>query len=492
MTLKQKTISGIQWSAGTNLFKQAMQITVSVILIRILSPTDFGLLGMVMVFVGFARVFADLGFGTALIQRDTLEEVHLSTVFFINTIIGIILTGIACFLAPLIAMFYQEPELKKITMAISASFLLTSSAIVHRAILTRSMDFKALAIVETFSIGIAGIFAIILAYFNFGVWSLVWQSIISSTVALVLLWILNDWRPAFKTSINAGRGLLAFSGNLLGFNVFNYWVRNIDDLLIGRIFGSAGLGLYTRAYSLMLLPLSQISVAVGQVMLPMLSKIQDDTTRVRYLYLSTIRIIALITFPMMIGLFVVADLFVIVLFGSKWISLIPILRVFCLVGMLQSIGTTVGWIYTSQGRTDLQFRWGLVAGFFVILSIIIGIYIGSILSVAVCYTITSGVILAYHNYTIPGKLINMTFQDVFRSVSGVFGCSILMAGLVFIMGHILPQSWPHWLNLMCQVSFGVVIYIVLIHFFKLDPYVELKELFLEQWRYLFQKAQPNE
>jgi PST family polysaccharide transporter len=217
-------------------------------------------------------------------------------------------------------------------------------------------------------------------------------------------------------------------------------------------------------------------------MFPTLSKIQDDKVRVKHLYLSTISIIALITFPMMTGLLIVADSFVLALFGSKWADLIPILQVFCLLGMVQSIGTTVGWIYQSQGRTDWMFWWGIAAGSLLILSIIIGIMIGSILSVAVCYTIMSGVVLAYHNFAIPGKLINMTFSDVVRSVSGAFGCAVLMAGGVYLLRVILPSEWPHWANLLSQVPFGIIIYIVLIHFFKLKSCVEAKELFWEQWQ----------
>ena len=481
MSLKQQTLTGLEWNAGANIAKQILQFVISVILIRLLTPEDFGLIGMIIVFTGFAGLFGDLGFGAALIQRKEIEERHLSSIFWLNIATGLILTGIMLAIAPVITTFYNEPRLKLLTMVLSAAFFIGSFSIVQKIILIRSMNFRMLAIIETLTMSIAGILAIILAFLGFGVWTLVWQAIVSAIIGAILLWVLSDWRPSLRFNKNAAKELLGFSGNLLGFDVFNYWVRNVDDLLIGKVIGSSGLGIYTKAYSIMLMPLRQVSSAVGQVMFPALSKIQDDKLRVKHLYLSSISIIALITFPMMMGLLIVADSFVLVLFGQKWVNLIPILKVFCLLGMLQSIGTTVGWIYNSQGRTDWQFLWGIASGSLLIISIIIGIIIGSVLSVAVCYTIGE-IILTYHGFAIPGKLINMTFRDVVHSVSGVFGCAVLMAGGVYLLGVILPSAWPHWANLVVQVSFGIIIYIVLIHFFKLKSYVEAKELFLEQWQ----------
>ena len=488
MDVKKQTLSSIEWSAGAQIAKQVLQFIISVILIRLLTPKDFGLIGMIMVFIGFAGLFSELGFGAALIQKKEIEERHLSSIFWLNIATGLILTGIMLAIAPVIATFYNEPRLKLLTMVLSATFFIGSLSIVQKAILTRSMNFRVLTIVETSAMSIAGIFAIILAFLGFGVWSLVWQSIVSAIIGVIILWVLSDWKPCLQFNKNAAKELLGFSGNLLAFNVFNYWARNVDDLLIGKVIGSSGLGIYNRAYHLMLIPLSQISSVVGKVMFPMLSKIQDDKVRVKHLYLSTISIIALITFPMMMGLLVVADSFVLALFGQKWIEVIPVLQIFCLLGLAQSIGTTVGWIYQSQGRTDWMFWWGIAAGTVSIISFIIGISIGSIMAVAYCYAIAN-ILLFYHNLTIPGKLINMTFSDVVRSVSGVFGCAVFMAGGVYLLGMLLPSEWPHWANLLSQVPFGIIIYIVLIHFFKLKSYVEAKELFLEQWRNHFARSQ---
>jgi O-antigen/teichoic acid export membrane protein len=489
MSLKQQTLSGIGWSAGAQIGKQGLQFIISVILARLLTPEDFGLVGMILVFTGFAGLFSELGFGAALIQRQEIEERHLSSIFWLNIVAGLILTGIVIAVAPLIAAFFNEPRLKVLIMLISLNFFISSLNTVQNAILNRSMDFRKLAIIETLTIAIAGGFAITLALMGFGVWSLAWQMLMSTTVGVITMWQVSDWRPRFCYDKNAVKELVGFSSNLLSFNVFNYWVRNSDNLLVGKFIGSVGLGIYARAYGIMLMPLNQISATVGQVMFPSLSKMQDDKVRVRRIYLRTISVIALITFPMMIGLFTVADSFVLALFGPKWIGVIPLLQIFALLGMVQSIGTTVGWIYNSQGRADWQFRWSIAAGSLLIVSIIIGIIVGTVISVAVCYAIMSGVILAYHNFSIPGKLINMTFSEVVSNVRGVFGCALLMGGGVWLLGIFMPSGWTYWAHLLVQVPFGVALYILLIHFFKLSAYLELKGLLREQWVNHFVRGQ---
>jgi PST family polysaccharide transporter len=342
------------------------------------------------------------------------------------------------------------------------------------------MDFRKLAVIETITMAIAGAFAIALALIGYGVWSLAWQMIVTTIIGVVLFWFLTDWRPRFQFDKNAVKELLGFSGNLLGFSVFNYWARNIDNLLVGKFIGTAGLGIYSKAYGLMLMPLSQISSTLGRVMFPSLSRSQDDKELTKRIYLKTIGAIALVTMPMMTGLFVIADSFVLALLGPKWKDVIPVLRILCLVGITQSIGTTVGWIYSSQGRTDLMLRWGMVAGTIGIIGFVIGIWIGSIIAVAYSYAIAN-IVLLYHNFAIPGKLINMTFSEVLRSVFAKLACALLMSTVVYLLAINFPSEWPHWLRLMILVPFGMTFYVGLLHFLKLKAYLEVKQLIGEQW-----------
>lgn len=274
--------------------------------------------------------------------------------------------------------------------------------------------------------------------------------------------------------------LWGFSSNLLGAQLLNYGVRNFDYLLIGRFVGSEGLGIYTRAYTTMLLPINQITAVVGRVMFPALSRIQSDLQKVKDVYLYANRIIALVTIPLMVGLIVVARPFVLTLFGPKWEAVIPILQILCLIGIKQPIGSTVGWIYQSQGRTDLMFRWSAFSILVTIVAFLIGIK-WDIIGVSVAYAVRSYLIW-YPNIVIPGRLIEMSFKEFLVNVLSVLGCSLGMALITWVLGTRLPTNWPNWLLLIVQITVGIGVYLGLIHLFKLQAYTEAKLLLIEQWR----------
>lgn len=479
--LRQQTVSGVGWTSVTQLGKQGLQFIISVVLARILSPEDFGLVGMVLIFTGFAALFGELGFGAALIQREVLEERHYSSIFWLNLAFGILLTGLITLLAPFIAEFYNEPQLIPLTSIIAVNFFVSSLGIVQNALLNRNMAFRLIAIVETTSVLVGGTVAILLALSGYGVWSLGWQLVITTTIMAIGFWTVNSWRPKLIFDWHAVKELLGFSGNLLGFNAFNYWSRNADNLLIGRFLGTGELGIYTRAYTTMLLPISQVTNVLSRVMFPALSRVQHDKVRVKRIYLRSIAMIALISFPMMMGLFVLAEPFILTLYGPKWIRVVSVVQILSLVGMVQSIVASVGWIYQSQGRTDWMFKWGLLVGSLGILSFIVGIVLGTIEAVALSYAIIN-LLLLYWNLSIPGKLIDMSFSEIISSLMGVFGCAVAMAVVVWLFGIYLPESWPSWAYLLVQTSIGIVSYGFLTHLFNIPAYTDAKGILVEQWQ----------
>jgi O-antigen/teichoic acid export membrane protein len=477
--LSQKTIDGLGWSLGTQVLSQGSRFLISVILARLLAPADFGLLGMVLVFAGFAGLFSDFGFAQSLIQREKIEELHRSSVFWLCLGIGFLLAGITVFAAPLTAHFYREPRLVPVMMLIAVSFPLASLGTVQKALLSREMKFRALGLIEVASAIVSGVAAILLALRGIGVWSLVWKEILSwLVVAVGTFWVLR-WRPRLTFDRGALAELFGFSANLTGFAVVNYWFRNADNLFVGRYFGPAPLGIYSRAYNLMLLPLSQVTWVVAKVMFPALSKLQNDKMRVKNIYLRTLSIIGLITCPLMIGLLVVTDHFVLALYGPAWVEMIPVLRIFCILGMVQSISSTVGLIFQSQGRTDWMFWWGTLSGGLYIIGITVGVWIGTLAAIAGCLVLVAILLLA-PNFRIPGRLIGMTVREVVQSIAGVTICSSVMAVSVWGLGRLLPSAWPHWACLISQVSFGVAVYALLIHIFQLAPYMELRSTMIRQ------------
>lgn len=479
INIRQKAFAGLGWTIAAQVSKQGLQFPISVILARLLSPEEFGMMGMIIVFTDFAALFGDMGFDGAIIQRKEIEERHLSSVFWLTMLMGLVLTFIVLLAAPGIAAFYNQPALKNLSMLLSANFIIRSLCIVQKAILSRKMEFRLIALVEVLTVLLAGVTAITLAYLGYGVFSLVCQSLAASAVTATILWWTSDWRPRYVLNKGAVKEITGFSSNLLGYNIFNYWARNSDNLLIGRFIGTVGLGIYTRAYMTMLLPLSQFSWVFTKVMFPTFSRIQHDISRVKQIYLKCLGTIALITFPMMIGLAVVADNFVIAVFGEKWSMMVPALQVLSIVGALQSIVTTVGWIYMSQGKTDWMFKWGLFSGSVAFASFSTGVYIGSVEAVAYCYALAN-LLLLYWNFTIPGRLIGMTLSDVLKTVSGISCCTMLMAVTVWGVGFYLSSHWHHWLRLSIQVLLGSSTYFFLAHSFRLKAYQELLCLLREQ------------
>lgn len=477
---RAKTVNGITWSVVSRVIRLALMFIIGVILARLLSPREFGLVAMITVITSFASLFAELGFSAALVQKQDISPVHLSSVFWLNLGAGLLLTLLFVAAAPLIARFYQEPMLTPLTMLISTNFLISSLNIVQNTLLTKSLDFKTLSIVEISAITIAGIIAIAMAYLGFGAWSLAAQSVIFSVVTAATLWFLSSWRPSFLFKWTAIQDLLGFSLSLFGTKVLNYWVRNIDYLLIGRFLGTNPLGIYNRAYDIMLFPLVSVSQVLSRVMFPSMSLIQEDKQRVAGLYLRMTRAIALVTFPMMLGLFVVVEPFVLVVFGAQWIGMIPVLRVLSLVGMSQSIGSLTGSLYLSQGRAGLQFRVGLILKTISILGIVVGLQWG-IVGVAIGYAIAS-FINSYPSFYFAGRLVNLTYWELLKNLSGVFGCAVVMAAAVWALGLLLPGGWPLWVLLSLQVALGVVVYVSFVHLFNLRAYREVRALVSEQWR----------
>ncbi len=473
--LARKTISGLGWSLGAQILKQGWQFLVAVFLARLLTPREFGLVAMVVVFSGFAGLVNDLGFGPALVQRQDIAERHQSSVFWVNVAFGLTIAGLLAAVSPLIARFYHEPRLVPVTILVSLGFPISSLAVVQRASLTRQMDFRSLGLIDIGNATVSGIIAVFLAWSGFGVWSLVAQMLSLAIFEVVGLWCVSDWRPRRLFDRSAIRELFRFSSNLTGFTAINYWYRNGDNLLVGKFFGSAALGIYSRAYNTMLLPLNQITYVVSKVMFPALSRLQEDKARVKEIYLRSVAMIALITFPMMLGLLVVADHFILAIFGTAWAGVIPILRVFCVLGMVQSVYSTIGWIYQSQGRTDWMFRWGIFSAAVSMAGMVLGVWIGSPLAMAACLTVI-GILLLPLGFGIPGKLIGLTTSEVVRSVLGVTGCATAMAVFVWVLELLLPHDWSHWLSLGVEVLAGATIYAILLHLFQPAPYLGLRAI----------------
>ncbi len=443
------------------------------ILARLLLPSQYGLVAMIAVFTGFARLFIDSGFGAAIIQRRELSSAHLSTAFWGNLGVGVAISALAAAFAPLVARFYGQPRLEVLMPVAGLDFVIVSLKIVQVALIERKLQYRRLAFVDNVSLAAAGATAIGCAFAGLGVWSLIVFTFVFDGIDTLLLWRLSDWRPSRQFDRAALRELWTFGGNVLGSNAVNYWFRNLDNLLIGRFVGPAALGLYNRAYNLVLLQLTNISYVAGRPLFPALSKLQEEPARVKSAYLRALGIVAFVTLPIATGFFVAARPLVLTLFGAKWTGAIALVRILAFAAVAQSISTTAGVIYLARGRTDWLLRWQLFSGAAAALAFGIGVHWGA-KGVAVGVSVLN-LALLYPGFAIPGRLIGMRFIDVARTVGGVFVAAIASAAAAWAAGRPLASHGPE-LQFVLEVAAGAVTYLGAAHITRLAPYRELRTI----------------
>lgn len=319
MALLASAISSVKWSSISQVARQVLQILTTIVLAKTLSPSDFGLMSMAMVVIGFLNIFRDLGTSSAVIQRRDLSEKLLSSIFWVNVLFGTAVTIVVYFFAPMVASFYNEMRLTPVLKLLSASFLISSAGITQQALMERKLEFTKLARAEIAATFFGAAVGITLAFSGAGVWSLVFQALSSAVVSTILLsFFFSSWRPRLLFDFTETKEVARFSLNLSGFNITNYFVRNADYLLIGKFLGAQELGYYSLAYRIMLYPLQNVTSVISRVMFPVYSRIRDDNKKFKIAYLDVAGTIALITFPMMLGMMGVSNYFVSVFFGEKW------------------------------------------------------------------------------------------------------------------------------------------------------------------------------
>ncbi len=452
----------ISWSIVSRFGKQAVQLITTFVLARLISPGDFGLIGMTMVFLNFASLFQDMGTASSVIQVKETNQKFLSTVYWLNVFSGFLILVIFYFTAKSIALFYKEPQLESIIYTMSWIFPITALSSVQGALMERELGFKKLSIMEitaTMAGSIAGIGGALL---GMGPFSLVFQSLVLCICTTIGLFILCKWKPRFHFSLGELKKIYKFSLNLTGYNIFNYFSRNADYFLIGKFLGKEALGLYTFAYNLMLVPLRNISGAIGRVLFPVLSKLQDDHHAFRETYLQLIKKVAFFTFPIVIGILAVSTPFFTYFLGGKWVPALPLVFILTPLGLIQSIINLTGAIYTAKGRTDLQFKWNVIFGVFIILSFVIGLNWG-VTGVASAYMIAA-LIIAYPNLKIPYNLVQLKPFNVFKTILPSLGITIVMGIVVYYMGFAFNWETLKAVKLIALVLTGMAFYFGMSYF----------------------------
>lgn len=459
MVLSRRIANGLSWSLASRVWAQGCQFAFSIVLARLLTPADFGIVGMLFVITGFAQAISDAGLSSALIYEQRVNETHFSTVFWLQLFVGICICAIFASTAPFIAQFYEMPLLKPLAEIVAVVFVIQALGQSHSALLSKELRFKELAIINVTTTTISGAISIVLATQGFGVWSLVWPSLVSSAVSTVLLWNFSRWMPSLVFDMSAAKTLGGYGMYLLGHTSINYWLRNADKLVIGRVLGAHDLGIYARAYSLMLLPLNNIGSVLGQVMFPELAKLQTDLPRFARSYVSSIQLIALVMFPLMIGIAALSEPLVLLLLGTKWREVVPVLQILSLVAVLQSIVFPVGWIFTALGKTKEQFKLSLVLGTLFIPTIGIGIFFG-LMGIVYGYALWT-LLSSWLNLRLAGSFIDLPLTKIVKSVSSTFVWALLMGALVLYLDRSILSETPNYLRVGLGALLGSLFYLTL-------------------------------
>jgi len=469
---KSQITRGIKWNLANKLTHQLGSLLFTVVLARLLTPNDFGLIAMLTVLFGFLRTILNLGLNAALIQKDKLNHTTICTVFWTQAGLGLLLALGIAFSASGIASFYEATELGRIAYFLAIAFFLESLEIAQLALLTRKLAFQKIFYLRFISMALAGAIAVYLASTGYSYWSLVAQQIIYHGLLSFLLWIWSGWQPSWQFSLVTLRELFTFSGPVFLNALANYWVRNIDKVLIGKSFGGTQLGFYEKGYGIMLQPLRNVTGAVSEVLFPTLSKLQHDNALASPLFLSWIRAIAFFTFPGMLILSISAESFILLILGDQWGGSIPILQVLALVGMIQSISGLYSSVYLAKGATNLQLKLGLILKAQTIAWIIFGLQWG-IVGVAKAYFVAVLINQIPHIYY-SGQLLGISIQQFAANLAPTLFCSVAMAGTLYLINDwYLQELSSHFVHLFCSGVIGLMLYFL---FVKLHPADILSDL----------------
>lgn len=454
--LKRRSVRGGAVTIAAQASKFVLKLGSTAVLARLLVPEDYGLIGMATVIVGFVEYFKDLGLSAATIQQAKINHQQVSTLFWINVVIGCLVALVVALFAPAVALIYQEPRLRAITLCLAISFVFSGLTVQHQALLQRQMEFSSLAKIEIIAMinGIVG--SIISAYYGAGYWSLVILQLFTVVSNAIGVWLFCRWRPGLP-SRNANIGsMLNFGRDLTGFNIINYFSRNLDNFLIGRVWGAQQLGLYAKAYQLVLLPINQINVPVDRVALPALSRLQNDPERYQKYYGRALLAITFLGMPLVMFLCVSADKVILLLLGKEWLKAIPIFQFLIPAAFIGTFNLATGWVYQSLNRNDRQLRWGIFSSVLNVIIFVVAIKWGA-LGIAAAYGLSRIIIvIPAIVYCYRGTWLKLAdfFAIIFLPTFGSIGAAIG----VFILQRLFLREIE--LNTFASFSLDCLVYIL--------------------------------
>lgn len=470
-TLKNKAIRGVGWSFVDNIASSGITFLVGLVLARLLTPTEYGIMAIITIFIAVSNSIIDSGFSNALIRKVRVERIDYNTVFYFNLVISILLYFFLFVTSPIISTFFKEPILVEVTRVIGWILIVNALAIIPRTKFVREVDFKTqtkASLVSSISSGIVGIS---MAFCGMGVWSLVGQQLTRQILNTLLLWVYSKWHPTWEFSAKSFKELFGFGSKLLLSGLLDTVYKNIYYIVIGRFYTSAQLGQYTRAEQFNTIFSSNLTAVVQRVSYPVLSSIQEEPDRLREAYRKVIKTTMLITFACMLGLAAVARPLIIILIGDKWLPAVYFLQIICFAGMLYPLHAINLNILQVKGRSDLFLKLEIIKKTIGVTPIIIGAFygIGYMLWGSVITSLLAYFINSYYS----AKLIHYPTKEQIKDILPTFVISLTTASVMWGLSF---WDISVYVLLPIQILTGALLALFIYEKLKLDEYLEIKQL----------------
>lgn len=466
--LKQKTVNGLAWSTIQNFTTHGIEFLLMIFMARLLSPKEYGLMGLTSIFLAVSGAFIDSGFPNALIRKNDATDEDYSTVFIFNFLISIIFFIIIFLIAPYVADFYNEPILCPILRVLDLKLILLALCSVQNTLLKKNINFKKIAKIAVFNNIICGLIGLLFAYLGYGVWALVIQTMTASILLTILLWSTTQWHPSLRFSTKSFRELFSYGSKLLISGLLNTIFGQIYPIVIGKFFSATTLGNYSRAGHWASLGSQNLTGILSGVAFPVLAKVQDDDKRLENIYRRMIRASCFIIFPIMIGMSAVAHPLTLVAIGEKWEFSAKLLQIICFSMMWYPVHALNLNLLQVKGRSDLFLKLEIIKKIMGICILCISVPLGII---AMCYfSIISSLISLFINTYYTGRLINVGFLKQMRDIAPTLILSMIMWVAVYFATQIIPNIYS---QLLAGIILGATIYLAGSYLFK---YPELKEV----------------
>ena len=473
-SLKNKTVKGVGWSAMDSLLGQGVSFMVGLVLARLLSPEEYGTLGLITIFITILNSFVDSGFSTAVLRKQSATNDDYNTMFISNFVLSIVMYAILFVGAPSIASFFDKPELVSLTRVVGLVIIINALSLTQYTLLSKRLDFKTKTKSSLIAAVISGIVGITLAYTGYGVWALVWQMIVKQSVYTICLWIYNHWTPTLAFSIQSFKYMWSFGWKMLVSGLLDTTWSQAYQLVVGKFYSPATLGQYSRSKEYASILSSNINTIVGRVTLPVLAEIQNDKERLKSAYRKIIKMTMFITAISMLSMGAVAEPLIYCLIGPKWHEAATYLPLICISMSLYPLHAINLNMLKVQGRSDLFLVLEIIKKVIAIGPICLGIFVGIYWMVA--GSVVTGIIAFFLNSFYSGKFIGYSSWKQIKDVAPNYGIALTIAASVFFIKY-LPLS--NFVILPIQIIIGIIVFFVLCKATKNEEYEAIKTMVLE-------------